>query len=184
MKSKLIIGLSVLLLSSCSSSNWLDSSYYEDDIYYNPSSKPISVSDDYAPSKQSYSNADERYPSSYTQPNNSVSKDSRDFSQVQQHYAAESKDSLNSIDNSGEYAQRLAKYHDYNLPYEYSNYNDEVHYNDYDIYMDNYNPYSYNGWYDPWYSSYYAPYNYHHRPWNWSLSMGYGYGGWNSYNFV
>ncbi|MCG8579315.1 MAG: hypothetical protein MI866_05335, partial [Bacteroidales bacterium] len=185
MKTYTIFGLFIiLLLSGCSSSQWVDSSYYDDDLYYTPKSKPVVVDDSYAPIEQSKELKKEdrkefnQLKSEYNKSELAV-EDNRNFSQIQSDYLGLlSNDSISQMDTlvyyneetgywvdgfdgssmDQDYAERLIKFHGpFNgIPYWSPLYNDMVYFNywDWNVYVDGDYAYAFPTWSNPWYHNY------------------------------
>ncbi|MCU4175011.1 hypothetical protein [Carboxylicivirga sp. N1Y90] len=192
--------LALSLLAACSSTQWTDSSYYEDDIYYRPQSSPMTVSDDYIPVKEDkeVKKQDKKDFNELTrdyQKTEFAQEDNRNFSQIQNEYLTLlSNDSIQETDSlvyyneetgywvngfqggqmDQDYAERMIRFHGpFNgIPYWSPLYNDMVYFNNWDwnVYVDGNYAYAFPSWTSPMYNNYRFNYGYH-NPWRW------GYGG-------
>lgn len=206
MRTKLImLGIISLSLGACTSSRMQSGVAYNDDIYYNPKAKPLSVSDQFAPvltdkavqkeDQQVYSQKAREY--ARTADDN----DPRDFSQIQTQYANILADEqLTDVDTmvyfndetgywvngfSGssydqDYAERLAKFHGpfRGIPYWSPLYTQVVYFSgpDWNVYLDGDYAYVFPSWSNRFYSNFY--YGGYRPYWNMSFGFGYPYYGW------
>ena len=207
MRTKLImLGIISLSLGACTSSRTQSGVAYNDDIYYNPKAKPLSVSDQFAPvltdkavqkeDQQVYSQKAKEYSRSVDQ------SDPRDFSQIQAQYANILTDDqvvdvdtmvyyndetgywVNGFSGSSydqDYAERLVKFHGpfRGIPYWSPLYTQVVYFGDpnWNVYLDGNYAYVFPSWSNRFYSNFY--FGGYRSFWNTSFGFGWPYYGWN-----
>lgn len=207
MRTKFImLGIISLSLGACTSSRTQSGVAYNDDIYYNPKAKPLSVSDQFAPvltdkavqkeDQQVYSQKAKEYSRSVDQ------SDPRDFSQIQTQYANILTDDqvvdvdtmvyyndetgywVNGFSGSSydqDYAERLVKFHGpfRGIPYWSPLYTQVVYFGDpnWNVYLDGNYAYVFPSWSNRFYSNFY--FGGYRSFWNMSFGFGWPYYGWN-----
>lgn len=202
----LLLGIITLSMGACTSSRMQSGLAYNDDIYYNPKGKPLSVSNQYVPvlADQGVQKEDQKvYQQKVREYSRSVDQnDPRDFSQIQSQYANILSDrsivdadtvlyyndetgywvngfSGSSFDQS--YAERLVKFHGpfRGIPYWSPLYTQVVYFGDpnWNVYLDGNYAYVFPSWSNRYYSNFY--YGGYRPYWNMSFGFGWPYYGWN-----